>query len=68
MRQIFQNSKSAQILGNSDSSVLEVFHRVLDEHATPLLFVFAGTCVPLVFSSGGRSEKAGSISGALETP
>lgn len=67
MRHLFSTSKSAQVLGNADFRVLEMFHPVLDELATLFSFLFAGAYSPPNISSSGRKKKAESISRALET-
>lgn len=67
MRQIFWTAKSIQVLGKTDSRVLEMFHRVFDELATTLSFILAEANLALTVRSSGRKKNAGSISGALDT-
>lgn len=64
---MFRDVRLIQLLGNADTRVLELFHRVFDELATPLSFFQAAAYLTSIISFEGWTEKAGSVSSALKT-
>lgn len=68
MWQIFQTKIAKQMLGTPDPPLSKILHRVFNDLNTLMCFIPAGAYPPLIFNTGDRKRKEGTIAEELLVP